>query len=257
MTLGYRIDPFNDSNGMLAGYIVNFRDTTDIRRMETALKKADRLAALGELSARMAHEIRNPLAALCGSVQLLSSAADIQEYDARLLAIVTREAERLDALISEFLMYARPATPHPERIPLHPYIDEEFIFLAHDPRFTNITLQNLIPRSAEVRADPNQLRQVIINLMQNAAEAMPEGGDIRIESVVTSEAAIISITDNGAGIGEDAVHHIFEPFWTTKPAGSGLGLSISYRIIEAHGGGLAVESPPAGGCRFVITLPVL
>jgi two-component system sensor histidine kinase PilS (NtrC family) len=257
MTLGYRIDPFNDSRGILAGYIVNFRDITNIRRMETALKKSDRLAALGELSARMAHEIRNPLAALCGSVQLLSSATDIQEYDARLLAIVTREAERLDALISEFLMYARPATPHLERITLHPYIGEEFIFLANDPRFINITLQNLIPKSAEVRVDPNQLRQVIINLLQNAAEAMPDGGIIRIESSVTSDTAIVSITDNGFGIGEDAAQHIFEPFWTTKPAGSGLGLSISYRIIEAHGGSLTVESPPAGGCRFVITLPVL
>ncbi|MFZ2950861.1 MAG: ATP-binding protein [Desulfuromonadaceae bacterium] len=257
MTLGYRIDPFSDGNGVLTGYIVNFRDITNIRRMEVALKKADRLAALGELSARMAHEIRNPLAALCGSVQLLSSAADIQEHDARLLAIVTREAERLDVLISEFLMYARPAAPYLERITLHPYIEEEFIFLAHDPRFTNISLQNLIPRSSEVRADPNQLRQVIINLLQNAAEAMPDGGIIRIESSLTSAAAIISITDNGAGIGEDAAQHIFEPFWTTKPAGTGLGLSISYRIVEAHGGSLTVESPPAGGCRFVITLPVL
>lgn len=256
-TLGYRIDPFNDSKGMLAGYIVNFRDTTNIRRMETALKKADRLAALGELSARMAHEIRNPLAALCGSVQLLSSAADIQEHDARLLAIVTREAERLDALISEFLMYARPATPHLELIKLHPYIEEDLLLLAHDPRFINITLQNLIPESTEVQVDPNQLRQVIINLLQNAAEAMPDGGNIRIECSSTPAATIVSITDNGTGIGEDAAQHIFEPFWTTKPAGTGLGLSISYRIIEAHGGSLSLESPPPGGCRFVITLPVL
>lgn len=257
MTLGYHVAPFNDSKGILAGYIMNFRDITDIRRMEVALKKADRLAALGELSARMAHEIRNPLAALCGSVQLLSSATDIQEHDARLLAIVTREAERLDALISEFLMYARPSKPQVERITFHEYIEEEFLFLAHDPRFINITLQNIVPKSAEVTVDPNQLHQVIINLLQNAADAMPDGGEIRIECSFTPATVIISITDNGAGIAEGAEQHLFEPFWTTKPAGTGLGLAISYRIIEAHGGTLSVESPPTGGCRFVVTLPVL
>jgi two-component system sensor histidine kinase PilS (NtrC family) len=256
MTMGYRIAPIYDSKGILAGYLVNFRDITNIRRMEVALKKADRLAALGELSARMAHEIRNPLAALCGSVQLLSSASDIQENDARLLAIVTREAERLDALISEFLMYARPATPRLEKIALHTYIEEEFLFLAQDPRFIHITLINLVPILTEITVDPNQLHQVIINLLQNAADAMPDEGEIRIETRFTSETVSILITDNGAGIPENALKHLFEPFWTTKPAGSGLGLAISYRIVEAHGGTLTVESPPSGGCRFVVTLPV-
>lgn len=255
MTLGYRVSPFNDSKGILAGYIVNFRDITNIRRMEAALKRADRLAALGELSARMAHEIRNPLAALCGSVQLLSGAADNTDADARLLAIVTREAERLDMLISEFLMYARPPTPQREQIMLHAYIGEELLFLAHDPRFKNITLQNDVPESAIVTIDPNQLHQVIINLMQNAADAMPDGGMVRIGFSVSRATACLSITDSGAGIAENDAQHLFEPFWTTKPAGTGLGLAISYRIIEAHGGTLSVESPPAGGCRFVITLP--
>jgi len=257
MTLGYRVARFNDSKGMLVGYIINFRDITDIRRMEIALKKADRLAALGELSARMAHEIRNPLAALCGSVQLLSGATNIQGHDARLLAIITREAERLDALISEFLMYARPAPPQLGKIELHAYIEEEFLFLAQDPRFSSITLQNLVPKVAEVTVDTNQFHQVIINLLQNAAEAMPDGGNIQIECCATPAAVSISITDTGSGIAENAAQHLFEPFWTTKPTGTGLGLAISYRIIEGHGGTLSVESPSAGGCRFVITLPVL
>ncbi len=257
MTLGYRVNPFKDSNGILTGYIVNFMDVTNIRRMEAALKKADRLSALGELSARMAHEIRNPLAALCGSVQLLSSGTDSQGHDARLLAIVAREAARLDALITEFLMYARPATPQLKRITLRSVIEEEIIFLAHDSKFANITLLNLVPESAEVTVDPNQLQQVIINLLQNAADAIPENGEIRIECNCSPISVILIITDNGIGMPEDAVRHMFEPFWTTKPAGTGLGLAICYRIIEAHGGSLLVESPPAGGCRFVITLPVL
>ncbi len=255
MTLGYRVAPFKDSRGILTGYIVNFRDITSIRRMEAALKKADRLAALGELSARMAHEIRNPLAALCGSVQLLSSAAHLQEHDARLLAIVTREAERLDMLISEFLTYARPATPQTVRIALKTYIEEELLFLTRDPRFVKITMQNSVPKSAEVTVDPNQFHQVIINLLQNAADAMPDGGVVRVEYGLSPGANSISITDTGSGIAKDDALHLFEPFWTTKPTGTGLGLAISYRIIEAHGGNLSVESPPDGGCKFVITLP--
>jgi two-component system sensor histidine kinase PilS (NtrC family) len=256
MALGYRVASFNDSNGKLAGYIVNFRDVTHIRRMEAALKKADRLAALGELSARMAHEIRNPLAALCGSVQLLSSATDIKEHDAKLLAIVTREAARLDTLLSEFLMYARPSQPQLQKIQMHAYIEEEFLFLAQDQRLATITLQNLVPKSAEVTADAGQLHQVFLNLLQNAADAMPGGGEIRIEYRATADTASISVSDNGSGINEDAAQHLFEPFWTTKPVGTGLGLAISYRIIEAHSGTLYVEKTSERGCRFVISLPV-
>lgn len=255
--LGYRVASFTDSAGKLSGYIVSFRDVTNFRRLEAALKKADRLAALGELSARMAHEIRNPLAALCGSVQLLSGAKDLPEYDTRLLAIVTREAERLETLISEFLMYARPTKPQAERVALFDYVKDEFIFLGNDPRFVNVVFWNLVPESTEVTVDPNQFHQVIINLVQNAADALQDGGWVKIEYSQSLEFDIISVTDNGSGIAPEDARNLFEPFWTTKPAGSGLGLAISYRIIEAHGGSLAVESPPAGGCRFVITLPRL
>jgi signal transduction histidine kinase len=154
-------------------------------------------------------------------------------------------------------VYARPATPQLERIMLHAYIEEELLFLAQDPRFMNISLRNLVLKSAEIVLDPNQLHQVVVNLLQNAADAMPDGGEIRIECRITPATVNISITDNGTGIAEDTVQHLFEPFWTTKPAGTGLGLAISYRIIEAHGGTLSVESPPDGGCRFIITLPVM
>ena len=255
--LGYRVASFTDSNGVPAGYIVSFRDVTNFRRLEAALKKADRLAALGELSARMAHEIRNPLAALCGSVQLLSGAKDLPESDLRLLAIVNREAERLELLISEFLMYARPTSPQTVRIALFDFIRDELIFLGNDPRFANVIFQNLIPESAELNVDPNQFHQVIVNLLQNAADALSNGGWIKIEYLHSDETAIVSVTDNGSGITAESVQNLFEPFWTTKPAGSGLGLAISYRIIEAHGGSLSVELPEGGGCRFIITLPLL
>ncbi len=264
MILGFRAASFNDSKGEHAGFIVNFRDITTIRQMELALKKADRLAALGELSARMAHEIRNPLAALCGSVQLLSDHGGISEYDRRLLTIVNREAERLDSLITEFLAYARPNQPNLERVALHELIEDTCLFLVADPRVESVKIYNLIPFGTEIMADSNQLRQVFINLIHNAADAMPEGGSIKIDSTLQISSKDrntnlpclqISVTDSGVGIAEEAAKHLFEPFWTTKSHGTGLGLAICYRIVEAHGGSLTVETPADGGCRFVISLP--
>lgn len=265
MILGFRAASFCDSKGQYAGFIVNFKDITAVRRMEKALKKADRLAALGELSARMAHEIRNPLAALCGSVQLLTAHGSITDQDQRLLAIITRETERLDLLITEFLAYARPNQPNIEKILLHDFVSDICVFLSSDPKMELAVISNLVPHHVEVMVDSNQLRQVFLNLLQNAADAMPEGGNIIIESCLQLRGSDgynkkptvqISITDCGSGITEDTSKHLFEPFWTTKSNGTGLGLAISYRIIEAHGGNLTVESPESGGCRFVISLPM-
>lgn len=264
MQLGYRAAPFDDSNGSMAGFIISFWDVSAIKRMESELKKSDRLAALGEISARMAHEIRNPLAAICGSVQLLSSHSGVDESDGRLLAIVMREADRLNLLIAEFLAYARPASPSIERIELASFIEDVCLFISSDPRFTHISISNTIPSFMTLEGDPNQLKQVMINILQNSADAMNASGRIEIESCYQLRGSDaykkkpvvrISITDTGSGISDEAAQHLFEPFWTTKTEGTGLGLAITYRIIEAHGGSISVETPEAGGCRFIITLP--
>ncbi len=257
INIQYSMAHFNDCNGSFAGYIVNLRDISTLRQMEAALKKADRLAALGELSARMSHEIRNPLAALCGAVQLLSTAPENSLHDARLLTIITRESERLNTLISDFLRYARPSLPQLTPVMLHHFIEDVFIFLRHDPKFSHITLVNSVPESTVVTADPGQLNQVMINILQNSADAIADAGTIRVECRTDRSLSIISITDSGSGIPDNAVQHLFEPFWTTKISGSGLGLAVSYRIIEAHGGTLSIESPSSGGCRCIITLPVI
>jgi len=265
MVLGYTAVPFTDMLGEPAGVIINFKDLTAMKRMEAALNKADRLAALGELSARMAHEIRNPLAAMSGSVQLLSERGTIAENDRRLLDIVVREADRLNILITDFLAYARPASPDKKRIELCPLCEEICTLLASDSRFGQVSTINLVPDQIFVRADVNQLRQVLLNLLHNAAAAMPDGGRIEIGARLQQNgadgsrrtpAAVITVTDSGTGISAEAAAHLFEPFWTTKPDGSGLGLAITYRIIEAHNGTIVADSPPGGGCRFTITLPV-
>ncbi|GFE61258.1 nitrogen regulation protein NR(II) [Geobacter sp. AOG2] len=265
MTLGYNAVPFTDSQGVQAGAIVNFKDLTSMKRMEAALKRADRLAALGEISARMAHEIRNPLAAMSGSVQLLAEHGSISENDQRLLKIVLREAARLNGLITDFLAYARPSSPCKERFELRPLVDDMIMFLASDSHFGKVSFRNLVAAHILIQADVNQLRQVLLNLFRNAADAMPEGGIVEVESRFQLSgadgfhkvpAAVITVTDTGCGIDGATAAHLFEPFWTTKTDGSGLGLAVTYRIIEAHGGTVSVESPPGKGCRFTIMLPV-
>ena len=265
MILGFSAAPFEETDLHSASAIINFRDITDVRRMEEALKRADRLAALGELSARMAHEIRNPLAAMSGSVQMLAEHGSIGGNDARLLKIVLRESDRLNKLITDFLAYARPPSPDKMAIDLKKMIDDMRLLLLSDSRFDTIEIINRVPTHVQIQADFHQISQVVMNLLHNSADAMPEGGSIIIESRFVlsgadgfrkSPAVLISVTDSGKGMDAETAKHVFEPFWTSKADGTGLGLAIIYRIIEAHGGSISVESPPTGGCCFTILLPV-
>ena len=263
LVLGYGSVPFSDGRGELAGAIINFKDLTDKVRMEEALRRSDKLAVLGSLAARMAHEIRNPLAAMSGSVQLLADHGAVAENDQRLLAIILRETDRLNALITSFLTYARPVSPHKERISLGGLVDEVRLLVSSDRRFSGIAITAQVPEEMTISADQNQLRQVLINLLNNAAEAMPEGGRVEISAHLggseggdrVEQRAVITVSDSGSGITDEVAAHLFEPFWTTKSDGCGLGLAITYRIIEEHGGTITAESPPWGGCRISISLP--
>lgn len=264
MILGFSAAPFEEQDRHSASLIINFRDITGIRRMEEALKRADRLAALGELSARMAHEIRNPLAAMRGSVQMLAEQGSIAGNDGRLLNIVLRESDRLNKLITDFLTYARPQSPDKQVIDLQKMVADLCLLLESDIRFDNIEIINRTPVHLQIQADLHQFSQVLLNLLHNSADAMPTGGSIIIESRLLpggtggfrrSSAVLVSVTDTGKGMDAETARHVFEPFWTSKADGTGLGLAIIYRIIEAHGGTISVESPPSGGCSVSIVLP--
>lgn len=264
MTLGYRAIRFFDNTGELNGIIINFEDLTKIRQMEGELKRADRLAAIGELSARIAHEIRNPLASISGSVQLMAQGDTIPEKDRKLLTIVLRETDRLNALIHDFLAYARPVLLNRHSIPFRDIGTEIKALLVTDPRFSNISLTVDADEGIAVMADRDQLQQVFWNLLVNAAEAMPGGGVITVSATFvhlggarseSKDYARIDISDTGSGMTEEATKHLFEPFFTTKPDGTGLGLATVYRIIEAHEGRIFVESAPGRGTMFSILLP--
>ena len=264
MIFGFRSVPFPDKEGNPAGVIIHFKDLTQMKRMKAELQKADRLAAIGELSARIAHEIKNPLASISGSVQLISLDDRIAGADKKLLEIIVRETERLNELINDFLAYARPSQPMKIPVLLRQLLVDMAVILAADPRFNNVNIQNNCQERLTLAVDRNQIRQVFWNLFLNAAEAMPSGGTIKIDAMIgkdgkegisQEEKAKIVIADNGSGMTMNNVKRVFEPFFTTKSGGTGLGLAIVYRIIESHGGTIFVESGLDVGTTFTIFLP--
>jgi len=265
LILGIHTAPLTDVHDTIVGTIINFHDLTRIKRMEEALKRADRLAAIGELAARIAHEIRNPLASISGSVQLIAQGDGVTLQDRRLLDIVLRETERLNELIRDFLEYARPRHPEKESVPFHRFLSDLLSLMESDPRFKGISVHNDFNSNLDVVVDRDQMRQVFWNLLVNASESMPAGGTIliRAELINSDETGMswgdvvrIEVTDSGAGMTRDERNKVFEPFFTTKPGGTGLGLATVYRIVDSHGGTIFVDSAVNKGTTFTILLPV-
>lgn len=264
LVLGFNSVILTDGEGAKIGAMINFQDLTHYKRMEESLKKADRLAAVGELAARIAHEIRNPLASISGAVQLIANGTAIEENDKKLFDIILRETDRLNLLIKDFLGYARPTQPNLRQINLALLIGEIQALVGTDSRFASVRVENEIDADLVVEVDPDQIRQVFWNLLVNAAEAMPAGGRVIIDATRMEElrpgdgvsrTVKVAVTDNGSGMSPENVAQVFEPFFSTKGGGTGLGLATVYRIIEAHHGRITVESSLGKGTSFIIFLP--
>ncbi len=273
--LGFSISPLTDPNGALIGHTLIFQDITRFKEMEEQINRVDKMAAIGLLAAGIAHEIRNPLASLSGSIQLLSAELVLDDRQRHLMEISLRESERLDALISDFLLFAQPPQTNKVSSEVRGIIEETIELLVHSNSFHQ-EIRILPPTPREnfyAMLDPSQMKQVFWNLLINAAQAMDRGGDIRIRlekgedrlpSLVppwlaqrtVKEWLKIAITDSGNGIAPGDKEKIFEPFFSTKEGGTGLGLSIVHKIIENHSGVIRVESQPARGATFTIFLPV-
>ncbi len=240
-----------------AGLVISLSDLTDRHAMAEAVQRSEKLAALGQLSAGLAHELRNPLASMSGSIQLLSESARLDAEDRQLMDIVLREADRLDALITDFLRFARPRPLQPGHFDLSRAIHASLALLRNRPTDKAFTIVESLPESLPFFGDADQLGQVIWNLLVNAAQALrQEGGDIRVAARGLSDGAVeITVSDTGVGIDERHLSSLFDPFFTTKQGGTGLGLSIAHAIVQAHEGRVEVTSRVGEGTSFRVVLP--
>ncbi|MGB8932840.1 MAG: ATP-binding protein [Anaeromyxobacteraceae bacterium] len=232
---------------------------SDLSELEAEVRRSQRLADLGSLAAGLAHEIRNPLASMTGSIELLSGSASAGEDERRLMGIVLREAGRLNELVTQFLAFARPAAPRPVPTDLSALLDDTLRVFRNDPQAAGVRIEErLEPAAAQV--DPDQLRQVIWNLLSNAAQALaalprPGDGGIRVRCAAAPEGVILEVEDDGVGMSQEELGQIFIPFFTTRARGTGLGLATVHRIVEAHGGTIRVASERGAGSRFTVVLP--
>jgi two-component system sensor histidine kinase PilS (NtrC family) len=253
--LGFTVSPLLDREGQNHGYVLAFQDLTQIRAMESAMARSERLAAVGTMAAGLAHELRNPLASMSGSVQMLVGNKAFDDDDRRLMGIVLREADRLNALVSEFLQFARPSPAQLEPIDLRQVVDSTLALFANDPTRSGIQVRTELAESLPVIGDLGQLGQVLWNLLGNAADAMPEGGEIRVVARRRGEQVELAVSDHGPGISPDDLPRIFDPFFTTKELGTGLGLAIVHAIVQAHHGEVLVHSETGRGATLSVRLP--
>ncbi len=254
--LGFSISPLFSETAETTGIVITFQDLTQVRVLEETARLQDRLAAIGRMAASIAHEIRNPLAAMRGSIQMLRSEMDGQSSQGELMEIILRESDRLNGIITDFLTYARPRSIIHSTIDVGQLLHETFTLLRHSPELNahQIIEEEIAEGPLVANADAEQLRQVFWNLARNALQAMPDGGTLRA-SVENSENRLrITITDTGRGMSPAQVEQLFEPFSSTT-GGTGLGLSIVYQIIRDHGGTINVRSRMGHGTIITVEIP--
>jgi signal transduction histidine kinase len=257
VSIGFSVSRLNDAFGAHRGYILIFQDLTGWRRMQDELRMKDRMAAVGELAAGLAHEIGNPLAAISGSVQMLSSARTSGESQRRLIDILLKESHRLDRTIKGFLRFARPRERTSVPFDIARLLSENMELFANSEEVSphhRLDL-DLLPVSARVIADPDQVSQIFWNLARNAVRAMPEGGTFRLVGRLDGEIYRLQVIDTGQGMSEAQRANLFHPFQSFFDGGTGIGMAIVYRIVEDHGGRLRVESTPGGGTTITVELP--
>ncbi len=234
------------------------KEQTDVLfQTEEQLRRADRLSALGELSASMAHEIRNPLGSIKGAVEILKD--DYQEEEAKyeFIQILLKETDRLNRIVQEFLGFASPKQPELQPADMNEAIESVLTLTTQEARKAGVKVEKrLDPAIGRRSLDAGLLKQAFLNLVLNAIQAMPDGGVLTVESGIKGGTIEVMISDTGIGIPEENRKKLFSPFFTTKKNGTGLGLAITYRIIENHRGSIDVVSGPGKGTRFTVRIPV-
>ncbi|MEW6601670.1 MAG: ATP-binding protein [Nitrospirota bacterium] len=256
--VGMRISKLRDASGKTIGQIGVFQDLTELKAMEAEVKRKEKWAFIGELSASIAHELRNPLASLKGAVEMLREKKVSEEHADHLMTIALSEMDRLNGIITDFLLYARPQELNKEPFDLHESLRNVVTLLERsESKGENVTISTKTDGKLYITGDSRQIQQVFWNLGINAVDAVADGGDVEIYTKRTGHSTEVIFRDNGAGIGKNDIDKVFYPFFTTKEKGTGLGLSIAHKIIEEHGGKISVESGGIGrGTTFRVIFPL-
>ncbi len=265
------VDDYNEFEGV----IIIFKDLTEVKRLKSQIERMDRLALLGELSAGIAHEIRNPLAGIKAAAQLLEESFDKDDERITLFQRIVKEIDKSNRLLKEFFKFARPSKPRPEFINFDSIVDGLFLLIGARLRKQNIKYEiDIDPYIPQVFVDETQIEQVLLNMLLNSMDAMPKGGEIKLKTGIRSLTSFekdtldnvfsnnhdlkyleVEINDSGKGIEEKNMDKIFDPFFTTKADGLGLGLSITTRLLEENLGKIDVEESNEKGTTFILLLP--
>ena len=256
--VGMRLSRLKDGSGLPIGQIGVFQDLTELKAMEAEVKRKEKWAFIGELSASIAHELRNPLASLQGSIEMLRDKNVSEEHADHLMRIALSEMKRLNVIITDFLLYARPQELHKDPFDLHQVLRDVITLLrSSESNMEHVTISTKLEGELILTGDSRQIRQVFWNLGLNALDAVSKGGTVDIYSQKNDNTVEIIFRDSGTGIDKNDIEKIFFPFFTTKEKGTGLGLSIAQKIAEEHRGKIIVQSGDSGtGTTFKVVLPL-
>jgi two-component system sensor histidine kinase PilS (NtrC family) len=262
LPVGVSVNPVLAADGSLAGVVAIFQDLTDINRMRARMREADQLAAVGELSAGIAHEIRNPLGSIRGSVEILAGELDLGAQERELMELILRESRRVNDIITDFLAFARPRPVQPSLVEMRPFLDEVALQLRmHLEARAGATevVHAVEPEDMLILMDAEQIQQVLLNLAMNAFAAMDYAGTLTLGAELDelNTACLLTVSDTGPGVPDECRDALYKPFFTKRKGGTGLGLSVAKRIVHDHDGQIELVSPPGAGAVFRITLPLL
>jgi len=255
LTLGFSSSDLRGTDQELQGYIIIFQDLTEVKELEERLMTSEKMAVLGQLSAGLAHELRNPLSAISGAVEILREDMTPTNEHERLIGVATQEVERLNLLVEDFLILTMPIQKNKSSVDLGKIVSDTVDSFTKTIRRSNIEIVNGIEEEIYVRANSYRLKQAVWNLLMNSIESMPGGGKVTLSSEFQDGKVILKFRDEGRGIDDKIKSRLFDPFFTTKEVGTGLGLAIVQKVIEGYNGEVNVESSPGKGTTFIITLP--
>jgi two-component system sensor histidine kinase AtoS len=252
------VSRMRDPGGRQLGAVVTIEDVSEVKALTDQLMRADRLAALGELTAGVAHEVRNPLGIIRASVQLMEDSECDRQRVTSAAQVIKQEIDRLDRVIKALLDFGRPAAPTMRPVAVELVLEDVALFSTTFAKRSHVKLEHhYAAHVPDVMADPEQLKQVFVNLISNAVQAMPGGGTLSVTTGQENGFVFVTFRDTGGGIPADVLGKVFDPFVSMRDDGTGLGLTIVHRIVDDHSGHMEVTSEPGVGTAFTVWLPAI